>query len=61
MSRLPRLARVMKLFRTMFLVDQTTPLLLLMREEIAGPSDLETRVKGWAKIALRSAGLYQRG
>ena len=40
---------------------QTTPLPLLIHEEAAGPSDLKTRVKGWAKFALRSAGLFRRG
>ena len=53
-------ARVMNLFRTMFLTDQTTPLPLLMHEESIGGPDLKLRAKGWAKAGLRAAGLYRR-
>ena len=53
-------ARVMNLFRTMFLTDQTTPLPLLMHEESIGGPNLKLRAKGWAKAGLRAAGLYRR-
>ena len=53
-------ARVMFLFRKMFLADQDSHLPLLTYDEVAEDRGPMLRAKGWAKAALRTPGLYRR-
>lgn len=56
----PAVERVMQLFRTMFLVDQSSPLAVAAHEEVVHKASASTVAKGLIKAGLRKTGLYRR-